>query len=68
MTGLRQMLEWQRDVGGAEEFVESFKTDVFKNQVFVYTPKGELKELPAGSTPLDFAYRIHTDVGNRCIG
>ena len=68
MTGLRQMLEWQRDVGGAEEFVESFKTDIFKNQVFVYTPKGDLKELPAGSTPLDFAYRIHTDIGNRCIG
>ncbi len=68
MTWLRQLLEWQRDVSGAEEFVESFKTDVFKNQVFVYTPKGDLKELPAGSTPLDFAYRIHTDVGNSCIG
>ena len=68
MTWLRQLLEWQRDVSGAEEFVESFKTDVFQNQVFVYTPKGDLKELPAGSTPLDFAYRIHTDVGNSCIG
>ena len=68
MTWLRQLLEWQRDVSGAQEFVESFKTDVFKNQVFVYTPKGELKELPAGATPLDFAYRIHTDVGHRCIG
>ena len=68
MTWLRQLLEWQRDISGAEEFVESFKTDVFKNQVFVYTPKGELKELPAGATPVDFAYRIHTDVGHRCIG
>ena len=68
MTWLRQLLEWQRDVSGAEEFVESFKTDVFQNQVFVYTPKGELKELPAGATPLDFAFRIHTDVGMRCIG
>ncbi len=68
MTWLRQLLEWQRDVSGAEEFVESFKTDVFQNQVFVYTPKGDLKELPAGSTPLDFAYRIHTEVGHRCIG
>ena len=68
MTWLRQLLEWQRDIGGDEEFVESFKTDIFKNQVFVYTPKGELKELPAGSTPLDFAYRIHTDVGHGCIG
>ena len=68
MTWLRQLLDWQRDVTGAEEFVESFKTDIFKNQVFAYTPKGELKELPAGATPLDFAYRVHTDVGHRCIG
>ena len=68
MVWLRQLLDWQRDVGGAEEFVENFKTDTFKNQVFVYTPKGELKELPAGATPLDFAFRIHTDVGYRCIG
>ena len=68
MTWLRQLLEWQRDVSGAQEYVESFKTDVFKNQVFVYTPKGDLKELPAGATSLDFAYRIHTDVGHRCIG
>ena len=68
MRWVRQILDWQRDVSGAEEFVESFKTDVFRNQVFVYTPKGDLKELPAGSTPLDFAYRIHTDVGHRCIG
>ena len=68
MRWLRQLLEWQRDVSGAEEFVESFKTDIFHNQVFVYTPKGELKELPAGATPLDFAYRVHTEVGERCIG
>ncbi len=68
MRWLRQLLDWQREVSGAEEFVESFKTDVFRSQVFVYTPKGDLKELPAGSTPLDFAYRIHTDVGHRCIG
>ena len=68
MTWLRQLLEWQRDVSGAEEFVESFKTDIFKNQVFVYTPKGEIKELPAGATPLDFAYRIHTDIGHSCVG
>ena len=68
MTWLRQLLEWQRDVRGPEEFVESFKTDIFKNQVFVYTPKGEIKELPAGATPVDFAYRIHTDIGHRCIG
>ena len=68
ITWLRQLLEWQRDVGGAEEFLEHVKTDIFRDQVFVYTPKGEIKELPAGSTPIDFAYRIHTDLGHRCIG
>ncbi len=68
MTWLRQILEWQREVAGAEEFVEGFKTDIFQNQVYVYTPQGDLKELPAGATPVDFAYRIHTDVGHRCIG
>jgi len=65
---LRQLMEWQNDVVGAREFVESVKTDIFQDQVFVYTPKGEIKDLPAGSTPLDFAYRIHTDLGHRCIG
>tara|TARA_Y100000590_G_scaffold459753_1_gene617581 strand:- start:38 stop:2257 length:2220 start_codon:yes stop_codon:yes gene_type:complete len=68
MTWLRQLLEWQRDVSGAVEFVESFKTDIFQNQVFVYTPGGDVIELPTGSTPLDFAYRIHTDVGHSCVG
>lgn len=68
MAWLRQLVEWQRDLAGAEEFVESVKTDIFRDQVFVYTPKGEIKDLPAGSTPLDFAYRIHTDLGHRCVG
>ena len=68
MTWLRQILDWQRDVNGAEEFIEGVKTDIFQNQVYVYTPKGDLKELPTGATPLDFAFRIHTDVGYRCIG
>ena len=68
MTWVRQLLEWQRDVSGAEEFLESVKTDLLPNQVFVYTPKGEVKELPAGSTPIDFAYRIHTDIGHQCSG
>ena len=68
MTWVRQLLDWQRDVNGSQEFVESFKMDIFKNQVYVYTPKGDLKELPAGATPLDFAFRIHTDIGHRCIG
>ncbi|MBI4321012.1 MAG: bifunctional (p)ppGpp synthetase/guanosine-3',5'-bis(diphosphate) 3'-pyrophosphohydrolase [Chloroflexi bacterium] len=66
---LRQLLDWQKDVaGGAEEFVENLKTDIFRDQVYVFTPKGEIKDLPAGATPLDFAYRIHTDVGHRCVG
>ena len=68
MNWIRQMLEWQRTEGPAEQFVESFKTDIFKDQVYVYTPLGELKELPSNSTVLDFAYRIHTDIGHRCIG
>jgi GTP pyrophosphokinase len=65
---LRQLIEWQKELAGAREFVESLKTDIFRDQVFVFTPKGEVKELPAGATPLDFAYRIHTDVGHRCVG
>ena len=68
MTWMRQLLEWQQEVSGAEQFLESVKMDIFQVQVFVYTPKGDIKELPAGSTPLDFAYRIHTDLGHRCIG
>ncbi|MBI4201163.1 MAG: bifunctional (p)ppGpp synthetase/guanosine-3',5'-bis(diphosphate) 3'-pyrophosphohydrolase [Chloroflexi bacterium] len=68
MTWLRQLLDWQREVSGAEEFLESVKTDIFPDQVFVYTPKGDIKELPAGSSPIDFAYRVHTDLGHRCIG
>jgi GTP pyrophosphokinase len=65
---LRQLLEWQRDMAGAEEFVESVKTDIFDDQVFVYTPKGDVLDLPANATPLDFAYRIHTDLGHQTVG
>jgi len=68
LAWIRQLMEWQHDVADATEFVEGLKLDVFHDQVFVFTPKGEVKDLPAGSTPLDFAYRIHTDVGHRCIG
>ena len=68
MSWLRQLIEWQRDMSAAEEFVESVKTDLFHDQVFVYTPKGEIKELPAGATPIDFAYRVHTDLGHHCVG
>ncbi|MBI2165745.1 MAG: bifunctional (p)ppGpp synthetase/guanosine-3',5'-bis(diphosphate) 3'-pyrophosphohydrolase [Chloroflexi bacterium] len=68
MTWLRQLLEWQRDLSAPEDFLESVKTDIFRDQVFVYTPKGDVKELPAGSTPIDFAYHIHTELGHRCVG
>ena len=68
MMWLRQLLEWQREVSGTEEFLESVKTDLFRDQVFVYTPKGDIIELPSGVTPIDFAYKIHTELGHRCIG
>lgn len=64
---LRQLIEWQRELS-SEEFLESVKTDIFIDQVFVFTPKGEVKALPIGATPLDFAYRIHTELGHRCVG
>jgi len=65
---LRQLVDWHREFSGAEEFLESVKTDIFIDQVFVFTPKGEIKDLPKGSTPIDFAYRVHTELGHRCIG
>ena len=68
LAWVRQLMEWQRDVSDATEFVEGVKLDLFQDQVFVFTPKGAVKDLPAGATPLDFAYRIHTDVGHSCIG
>ena len=68
LAWLRQLMDWQRDVADATEFVEGIKLDIFQDQVFVFTPKGDIKDLPNGATPLDFAYRIHTDVGHRTIG
>ena len=68
LAWLRQLMDWQREVSDAQEFVEGIKLDIFQDQVFVFTPKGDIKDLPAGATPLDFAYRIHTDVGHRTIG
>ncbi len=66
---LRQLMDWQQDMMiGAQEFVDSLRTDIFQDQVYVFTPKGNIKDLPTGATPLDFAYRIHTDVGHRCVG
>ncbi|MFQ6019859.1 MAG: RelA/SpoT family protein, partial [Dehalococcoidia bacterium] len=68
LAWLRQLLEWHREMAGAEELVEAVKTDIFQDQVFVFTPKGEIKDLPKAATPIDFAYRIHTDLGHTCIG
>jgi len=68
MTWLRQLIDWQREVSGTAEFIESVKQDIFHDQVFVYTPKGRIVELTSGSTPVDFAYKIHTALGHHCIG
>jgi len=65
---LRRIMEWQSETKDAGEFMESLQIDLYRDEVYVFTPKGEVKSLPAGSTPVDFAYAIHTDVGHRCIG
>jgi len=68
LSWLRQLLEWQQDYRDAHEFMENLKIDLFTDEVFVFTPKGDVIDLPQGSIPLDFAYRIHTDIGNQCTG
>ncbi len=68
LTWLRQLLEWQKDLSDPKEFMESLKIDFFTDEVFVFTPKGDVINLPNGSTPIDFAYRVHTAVGNNCVG
>ena len=68
LAWLRQLLEWHREIAQAEELVEAVKSDIFQDQVFVFTPKGAVKDLPKGGTPIDFAYRIHTDLGHMCVG
>jgi GTP pyrophosphokinase len=65
---LSRMMDWQRDTTDPGEFMESLKGDLYSQEVFVFTPKGEVRALPQGSTPLDFAYDVHTDVGHRCVG
>ena len=68
LAWLRQTLEWQTDLNDSKEFMETLKVDLFSNQVFVFTPKGDVIELPAGSTPLDFAFKIHSAIGAKCVG
>jgi GTP pyrophosphokinase len=65
---LRNMMEWRSDVDDATEFVESMRSDVFRDRVYVFTPRGDIIDMPAGSTPIDFAYHVHTDIGHRCRG
>ncbi len=68
LAWLRQVMDFQNELRDVEEFVDSLKVDLFSDQVFVFTPKGDVVDLPSGAIPIDFAYRIHTEVGNRCIG
>ncbi|MEW6241812.1 MAG: bifunctional (p)ppGpp synthetase/guanosine-3',5'-bis(diphosphate) 3'-pyrophosphohydrolase, partial [Chloroflexota bacterium] len=68
VTWLRAMMDWKQDVDDAQEFVDGMKSDVFKDRVYVFTPRGDIIDLPAGSTPIDFAYHVHTDIGHRCRG
>jgi GTP pyrophosphokinase len=65
---LRSMLDWQKDLSDPHEFMESLRIDLFEDEVYVFTPKGEVKSLAAGATPLDFAYEVHTEIGHRCVG
>jgi GTP diphosphokinase / guanosine-3',5'-bis(diphosphate) 3'-diphosphatase len=68
MAWVSQLLEWQRDVSDPAEFLQTVKIDLFEEDVFVFTPKGAVKQLPFGATPIDFAYCVHTDVGHHCVG
>src|SRR5881397_1545157 len=68
LAWIRQLMDWQEDEADPREFLKTFRTDLFDDEVYVFTPKGEVKVLPAGSTPIDFAYAVHTDVGHRTVG
>jgi guanosine-3',5'-bis(diphosphate) 3'-pyrophosphohydrolase len=65
---LRQLLEWQQEIRDPQEFINNLKIDLYPEEVYIFTPKGEVKALPRGATPVDFAYTIHTDVGHQCVG
>jgi len=68
LAWIKRIVEWQRDLADPQEFMESLKIDLFQDEVFVFTPKGDVIDLPRGSTPIDFAYGIHTEIGHRCVG
>lgn len=68
LSWIRQLIEWQTELKDPEEYIDAVKLDFFSDEVFLLTPKGEVVDLPRGSTPVDFAYRIHTDIGNKCVG
>lgn len=68
LSWVRQLLEWHQDMNDSSDFVNAVKMDIFADEVFVFTPRGDVIDLPVGCCPIDFAYRIHTDVGNRCVG
>lgn len=68
LAWLRESLEWQKDMQDPQEFLSTLKTELFEDEVYVFTPKGEIKTLPKGSTPIDFAYQIHAEIGNRMVG
>src|SRR6056297_417830 len=68
LSWLRQLLEWQKDLQEPQEFMKALKIDLFEDEVFVFTPKGDVMSLPQGGTPIDFAYHIHTEVGHNCVG
>src|SRR6266566_4655094 len=68
LNWLRSMLDWQKDLSDPGEFMETFRADLIEDEVYVFTPRGEVKSLAAGATPLDFAYEVHTEIGHRCVG
>lgn len=68
LAWLRQLVDWQQDLSDAQEYLDTVKMDLFEDEVFVFSPRGDVYDLPTGSCPIDFAYRIHTDIGHRCVG
>ncbi|STM48093.1 guanosine-3',5'-bis(diphosphate) 3'-pyrophosphohydrolase [Escherichia coli] len=65
---MQSLLELQQSAGSSFEFIESVKSDLFPDEIYVFTPEGRIVELPAGATPVDFAYAVHTDIGHACVG